>query len=364
MALKFVTAADQAAAGTGASVDTAPADLKRGASPYPLYYNGGWQTTYPAEGAYYEDAWHNIHMGVDQGNGRTWFPDFAPERNGTAELYYGWATGENQSQASVSSPGSTGTASGNWVKQNVQAGEHEGQSGWTVENGQVANIGSNIVQSGRDNGKFAVKDKGFGFGSLLSIAAMALGVPPLATALGGGTFGSVAAGAIIGGTTTAAQGGDFFKGAIMGGVGGAVAGPAGSFAEGVSKNALVQAGVKGAITGAASGTAGTLLNGGGFGDVIGNAGKGAIVGAAGSVAGQYVFDKTDSNFAGSVASDATKTAIRDAITDDPSYPNVKMPTGTENLAKPLGFGFAVASSFKPEYIPPNRANMNWGNRRV
>ena len=134
-----------------------------------------------------------------------------------------------------------------------------------------------------------------GLGTVLTIAAMAL-QPELAGMLAGGTAtlgSSIAAGALIGAGTSVINGGDPLKGALTGGIGGAI----GSFASGLEGGAnfvgpvdpsAAIAGVQTTqlVAGAVKAGTGALINGGSLGDALTSAALNAGANVAGNTVAQ------------------------------------------------------------------------------
>jgi hypothetical protein len=127
------------------------------------------------------------------------------------------------------------------------------------------------------------KDDGDFLSAVLPIA-LAVFVPGLGAAIGGalgatGVGATMLGGAILGGATSALTGGDWKKGALMGGLGGGLGGAVGEFvAPGAS--AVTQGIIGSGLVGGAAGA----ITGDGF---LKGAGQGVLGGAIGQLAGGY-----------------------------------------------------------------------------
>jgi hypothetical protein len=137
------------------------------------------------------------------------------------------------------------------------------------------------------------------FMKVLGIAGGFL-VPGLGNVLSGALGqigGNLAAGAIIGGATSAIGGGDILKGALGGAVSGAIGGSGigntignsiGGSLGGLSNTA--QGALNAGVTGALKGTAGSLIQGNGFGDALEFGLISGVASGVGSYVGQTVKD--------------------------------------------------------------------------
>lgn len=175
-----------------------------GATPVPVRTpgsdSGGWTNSLSTSSPYYLDPWNNYHLGTNLGSA-SFFPTITDERNGTAQLFYGFD----------STP---------WVSQNVQPYTLNGQSGFVVPDSQIGNLAGNLSQSGRNNGQYAKKDSGLGglLGPVLGIASIAF--PELAPFAAGANVAQGIASGNIGQAIGGALG--------LPGVGNAVTGAIGS----------------------------------------------------------------------------------------------------------------------------------------
>jgi hypothetical protein len=137
-------------------------------------------------------------------------------------------------------------------------------------------------------------------GAIVSVGAMAMGVPP------------VWAGALGGGANAAANGGNVLEGALLGGVTGYVGGVAGGAAAQAGANNILA----GAAGGAAAGATGAALTGGDIvrgalgGGVLG-AGSGAIYSAYTDASGNQVYQYDD-------GSTITRNAAGEAVSSTPA----------------------------------------------
>jgi len=162
----------------------------------PTYVNNQWQDSAPS-GLGYTDPWQVWHQGVvDPQTGKVFFPNISNERIGTADVSYGFANQAGTPFAGVTSgvndPNKTTQSNLDWIKNNITQGtNYGGQSGFEVNQNALPDLSfqGNLVQTARDNGKYAVKDKGLlgglgGLGSILGLAAMFVpGLQPFAAGL-------------------------------------------------------------------------------------------------------------------------------------------------------------------------------------
>lgn len=151
-----------------------------------------------------------------------------------------------------------------------------------------------------------------GLGALGIVLAVGVGLlaGPIAGALEStlGSVGSqIAAGAITGGASSAIQGGDFFKGALTGGVGGAVGSLAGEALKGVTIGGKsLPAGVVRAGTSFARGVGSGIASGRGIGDSLKS---GAIAGGAQALGDVAFGTKTPEDFGQRALTDIGRYAI-------------------------------------------------------
>ena len=160
----------------------------------PSYSGGQWsnQTLDLTKGYY--DPWQNYHQGVKLPDGKLWFANPTSQRIGTADTKYGFANQVGTPFAGVTSgandPNKTTQANLDFINQYVKQGvTNEGQSGFAVDPEAVPYLSfkGNLVQTDRDNTKYAEKKKGGLLGSLGTLAGIAAmfvpGLQPFAAGL-------------------------------------------------------------------------------------------------------------------------------------------------------------------------------------
>jgi len=153
----------------------------------------------------------------------------------------------------------------------------------------------------------------------------------LAGELGSELAGQVVAGALIGGTTSAIQGGDFFKGALGGAVGAGVGYETGGF--------LKSQGLDPDLVNAGSRFAGTTASGLARGQGLGSSAEAGLAGAAGGYAADKIFPGTVNPETGKVDYSTGETLGRGLASSLVS-------TGVSSLFSPSKSGVG-ATSYSP-----------------
>jgi len=158
----------------------------------------------------------------------------------------------------------------------------------------------------------------------------------LAGELGSEAAGQIAAGALIGGTTSAVQGGDFFKGALTGAVGAGVGYEAGQALQGADIAGLP---LSKDIVSAGTRFAGATASGLARGQGLGSSAEAGLAGAAGGYAADKIFPGTVNPETGKVDYSTGETLGRGLASSLVS-------TGVSSLFSPSKSGVG-ATSYSP-----------------
>ena len=161
----------------------------------------------------------------------------------------------------------------------------------------VADVVSDVVEFVGDTVENIIEDP---LQAIVTVGAMAMGIPP------------VWAGALGGAAGAAEDGGNILEGALLGGATGYVGGLAGQAAAGAGAGQILS----GAAGGAASGAAGAALTGG---DILQGAAGGALTGGATGAIASWVNPQTgNTSYTYDDGSTITRDAAGNAVSSTPS----------------------------------------------